>query len=350
MSFTTRTSGDPNLDSLQAMVNLVLTQTGRYIKESKAGGGSHRAQYAMNRAIPAATERFHDSLDELENELSLAQMVLRRDLAIRQTERKKKEQAEAAERQRLAAETSAKSGPPVNKEKEKNLTMVDAHATQSSNKPQSPAPASNVPALAASSNPPPALDTTPTTALSDPLFGPTPTTANAQESVFDFDAMFADHELSTSNHEQNFATDLPPNVTTDSTSTNINYTFDDNSAPSLLRGLEDFASNNTEAPTAQPSTGTDGANDFAILHIPNDTKLASSNSNNQSINANVSVQSTESATAGGNSQQQFEQKTELADQSGNLGDMDLDELLNGDYGNGDGGTQFDDAFFGFGEY
>lgn len=50
-------------------------QTGRYFKDPITGN-STKSQYSMKRAIPAALERFHDSLDELENELVSASAEL----------------------------------------------------------------------------------------------------------------------------------------------------------------------------------------------------------------------------------------------------------------------------------
>jgi hypothetical protein len=76
-------SGTQALDNLQAMVNLVvitndplrklcshiqLMQTGHIFKDPKKAT-SVKAQYGLKRAVPAAVDRFHDSLDELEDEI-----------------------------------------------------------------------------------------------------------------------------------------------------------------------------------------------------------------------------------------------------------------------------------------
>src|SRR6266567_3105776 len=158
-------SGTPTLDNLQAMVNLVVRksvflcihvffsnfskfiQTGRYFKDPITGN-SAKSQFGMKRAIPAALERFHDSLDELENELvsasaepsgphygdadarhlqTRAKMVTRRDLAVLQADREKREQAEAAERKRIAAESCADKGQPAQGSSEDGDTSKEAN-------------------------------------------------------------------------------------------------------------------------------------------------------------------------------------------------------------------------------
>ena len=59
---------------------------------------STKMQFQLKRAVAAGSERFHDSLDELENEIRMAQAVLRRDLAQLRAERKQKE-AQAKEKE-----------------------------------------------------------------------------------------------------------------------------------------------------------------------------------------------------------------------------------------------------------
>ena len=64
-----------------------------FIKSHQAGPDNGRMQYTLKRNVTAASERFHDSLDELETEIHQAQTVLRRDLALLRADRKKREAA-----------------------------------------------------------------------------------------------------------------------------------------------------------------------------------------------------------------------------------------------------------------
>ncbi|KAH7380240.1 hypothetical protein DE146DRAFT_705312 [Phaeosphaeria sp. MPI-PUGE-AT-0046c] len=240
--------GGHNLDNLQSMLNLIFLQSGRFIKEHQSGGGTGRMKIAMQRAVPVATERFHDALDELENEVRLAQVVLRRDLALLKQDRKKREVAakeKEAETARLAAES--KNTPPV----EKPAPVVEKVSTPA---PQE-VPAEKEPAAQAEpekplereqENVPPPIDTSvaePTER--DPLFDGTPTTANPQENEFDFDAMFGD-AMDTSNdagHDDMM-----------SGADNMDFNFDE--GPSLLRGLEDFAKSGDDT-NVQPEENVD---------------------------------------------------------------------------------------------
>ncbi|WPH01874.1 Hypothetical protein R9X50_00472800 [Acrodontium crateriforme] len=72
------------LDQLQLEVNRVLEHTGRLFAAVSAGGkGAAVAQAArLKQIIPISTSRFHDALDQLEDELQLANAVMRRDLAV----------------------------------------------------------------------------------------------------------------------------------------------------------------------------------------------------------------------------------------------------------------------------
>ncbi|EAT81848.1 hypothetical protein HBH56_102200 [Parastagonospora nodorum] len=241
--------GTQNLDTLQSMLNLVFLQSGRFIKEHQSGGGTGRQKLAFQRAVPIATERWHDALDELENEVRLAQVVLRRDLALLKQDRKKREIAakeKEAEKARLAAEsrnvgTSIKLPDPV---VEKVSTPVQSEAPTETKLEQEPSP--EKPLKREEENVPPPIDTSVTQETErDPLFDGTPTTANPQENEFDFDAMFGDAmDTSGDNNNQDNMMD---------TSGDMDFNFDE--SPSLLRGLEDFAKDSVDSSTAQ-NTGT----------------------------------------------------------------------------------------------
>ncbi|CZT18732.1 uncharacterized protein RCC_04576 [Ramularia collo-cygni] len=72
------------LDELQAQVNLVLEQTGRVFaavnSTPKVPPVAHITK--LQNTIPIASKRFHQALDQLENELQMAALVMRRDLAV----------------------------------------------------------------------------------------------------------------------------------------------------------------------------------------------------------------------------------------------------------------------------
>ncbi|PIA99664.1 hypothetical protein CB0940_02435 [Cercospora beticola] len=72
------------LDQLQAQVNLVLEQTGRVF--AAVDPNSKKAPTAqvnkLKQILPKAQANFQDALDALEEELQLAQLVMRRDLAL----------------------------------------------------------------------------------------------------------------------------------------------------------------------------------------------------------------------------------------------------------------------------
>ena len=311
-----------------------LVQSGRYLREQQAGTGSNRNQYTIKRAIPAALDRFQDSLDELESELHQAQAVLRRDLAQLQADRRKREEAEAAERQRLAA--SSKNAPPIKKEETPPKPAETAPEPQELVKEPETAKVEEQPAtLERATEPPPPISTSapPPTENNenterDPLFDGTPTTANAPDNDFDFDAMFNDigDAGADQNTGDNNAQDIDMGGTQD-------LTFDlSDSGPSLLRGLEDFANSKTgdDGTAAQASTSLDL--DFAMPDLPD-----------LSMDPPPDVP------------KPVEQQQEPSHQDTNNNDTDmlepmttddLDDLFNMDYENPET-TEFDNAFIGF---
>jgi hypothetical protein len=245
--------GAHNLDNLQSMLNLVLLQSGRFIKEHQSGGGTGRMKLAFQRAVPIATERWHDALDELENEVRLAQTVLRRDLALLKQDRKKREVAakeKEAETARLAEES--RNMPVMEMMPEAVMEKVSTPAQpeapieiepEQESKPEEPLQREE-------ENVPPPIDTPAAQETErDPLFDGTPTTANPQENEFDFDAMFGD-AMDTAD-DNNTAGDMMD------TSGDIEFNFDDDQGPSMLRGLEDFAKDSDEDNTAQNSGDID---------------------------------------------------------------------------------------------
>ncbi|KAF3047098.1 hypothetical protein E8E12_011206 [Didymella heteroderae] len=234
-------AGNPNLDQLQGMLNLVLLTAGRFIKEHQAGGGVGRMKQGLQRAVPAANERFNDALDELENEVRLAQIVLRRDLALLKQDRKKREAAakqHEAERARAAAESRL--GVPAKKEevavKPEAITPAPVEApppapAEQLTRAESPEAAPEVAEEPAEepAEPPATENTTAAAPPADPLFDATSAGSNTQEHEFDFDFEFGDAMASGTNNDGDMM----------DTSGDMDFTLDEGT--SLLRGLEDFA-------------------------------------------------------------------------------------------------------------
>lgn len=304
-------------------------------------------QFQLKRAVTAGSERFHDSLDELETEIRTAQAVLRRDLAQLRAERKQKEQAvkeKEVEKARLAAEP--KHLPPPVKEE---VASPPAPA---------PAPAPARPATATATAT--AIATpTPHTVKSEPVpvkvepapeKAPTPKVPTppadtslahadnmdmAQDSEFDFDAMFGDSAMDTSADQTNDHAQLNLDAGAD-----LNFTIDDQpdqpDQPDLLRGLEDFAKSGTDSDNPAPNNTSANLDlDFNMTDMPD-------------LNANPPPeQPTTTKPVEETTNQQPTTTDEL-----NLDTMttdNLDDLFDlDDYENPEA-TQFDDAFFGFGE-
>lgn len=305
------------------------------LKEQHAGAGAGRIQFTVKRTMPAAFERFQNSLDELENDVFQAQVVLRRDLAVLQADRQKREQAEAAERQRqLAAESSAKKKSPVKIEPPKPAAVAPVVPPQAPKanmgiKPAQPdAPPTS---LKREKEEPPKPVAMASVALppATPPVDDTPTT-NAQDSEFDFDAMFGDG-LDDIKGEGD-ASNTQGDIDMDTSGPDLNFTLDD-SGPSLLRGLEDFAKSSDDDAAAAGQANTNLDLDFAMPDIP-DVPTS------QPLEQPSAAKPADPTTS--------EQITDNADLLDTMNTDDLDDLFNIDYENPEA-TQFDDAFFGFGE-
>jgi hypothetical protein len=321
-----------------------LIHSGRMLKERHAGGGVGRVEFNFKRTMPTAMDRFQNELDELDNDIFQAQVVLRRDLALLQADRQKREQAEAAERQRmLAAESSAKNKPPA-KPDPPNPIVVTApkpvvvaapkvspplptpQATNTTSKPTQPIapselerekeeqpkpiPTASVPLPAA----PPPVDDTPT--------------ATAQDSEFDFEAMFGD---SLDDIKGDGDANNQEDMAMDTSGPDLNFTIDD-SGPSLLRGLEDFAKSSDDEVAAAGQSNTDPDLDFSMPDVPDVPTI-------QPVEPPSAAKPVEPTTS-----QQFTDNTNFD----TMATDDLDDLFNMGYENPEA-TQFDDAFFGFDE-
>ncbi|KAI5194971.1 hypothetical protein E4T39_08429 [Aureobasidium subglaciale] len=83
------------LDQLEAQLNLVLEHTGRLFANNARNHGQINNPSRLKQVIAGANNNFHDALDQLESELTLARAVMRRDLATYRSQRGARMQAEA---------------------------------------------------------------------------------------------------------------------------------------------------------------------------------------------------------------------------------------------------------------
>jgi outer membrane biosynthesis protein TonB len=366
-------SGNHNIDVLQSMLNLTVCRnvrvctttannlqfvhTGRFLKETQAGGGTGRMKQQLQQAIPKATERFHDALDELENEVRLAQMVLRRDMALLKQDRKKREAA-AKEQEVEKARLAAESRNPVARIVEEPMKMEKVATPTPPEPPKSPEAPPKAkepePATEAVSKPegedakvPPPIETN-VEPLRDPLFDGTPTTANPQESEFDFDAMFGDAMDTSGDNNQNDMMDTPGDM---------DFTLDEgNDGPSLLRGLEDFAKDSDDD-NANNTSNMDV--DFAMPDLP-DLDLDTNTSKDAKpvvepepipTPAPAPVPASKAEEPKPAPQPPAEEKKQEApadeDMMATMAVDDLEDLFNMDEYENPEQSQFDDAFFNF---
>ncbi|KAF2816931.1 uncharacterized protein BDZ99DRAFT_564752 [Mytilinidion resinicola] len=347
------------LEQLNAMVNAVLIQTGKIFKDPKLAS-SAKSAYNLKRIIPATIDRFQNSLDELEDEIHRAQTVFRRDLAIIRADRIQREQAEAAERQRVAAEATDRASEPAEAQSKpddimrgvedllnepnppavKEKTPEAPPQPEPAANPQPPPPSSVAPASAPAPTAPmshPAPINTDSAPARDPLFDATPTTANMQDTEYDFDSLFE--------NEATGPTDQPVDTTAQNHAVSdfdLDLGVGDDSSHPLLRGLEDFA--NSGADNTNTSNIGSTSNDFSMLDLPNVPAAGAPNSGALGVLAGVG-----DLTSGAPQQQSVPaQESQATDDI-----MDLDvEATNFDdlfqWEDNQEGTQFEDQFLDFG--
>ncbi|KAH9866289.1 hypothetical protein J1614_008855 [Plenodomus biglobosus] len=353
-------AGNHNLDTLQSMLNLIFIQSGRFLKEHQAGGGTGRMKLGMQRTVPIATERFHDALDELESEVRLAQTVLRRDLALMKEARKKKDAAAKqfeAERARLA--TEAKNAPAQTLEPPVKVEKVSTPAEPEPVAEKTPEPVAKVdePEPEPTSlkrqveTVPPPIKTTVDTPPRDPLFDGTPTTANPQDTEFDFDAIFGDAMDTTGDGNQDDIMD---------TSANMDFNLEDsNEGPSLLRGLEDFAKDSDDDNAAQgnsmdvdftmPDSMPNGLPDLPDLSAPETVAKPETAPAPEPASAPKADES-KPVTAPTSQPKVEETKDDMQDDMmATMTTDNLDDLFNMDEYENPENSSFDDAFFNFGD-
>ena len=311
-----------------------LITSGRYMKTAKHNPQeSTKMQFQLKRAVAAGSERFHDSLDELENEIRMAQAVLRRDLAQLRAERKQKEaqakekEAEKARqtavvpiKENAAPPPAAKSPtpPPVKVEPPPPTSAITSASTAPANvEPEAPQPS----------------DAKPPTPTADVVMENADALNTTQESEFDFDAMFGDGAMDTSGDGVNDTGDLDLDGGAD-----LDFTLDDApDQPDLLRGLEDFAKGGADESSAQPNASNTLDLDFAMADMSD-------------LNTNPPVEQPV-ATKAEDAPTQQPAATAPAEEL-NLDTMatdNLDDLFDLDHYENPEATQFDDAFFGFGD-
>ncbi|KAL5406799.1 hypothetical protein PMIN06_007150 [Paraphaeosphaeria minitans] len=351
--------GPPHpLDNMQAMMNLVLISSGRYMKTLKqAPADSAKMQFQFTRTVSAGSERFHDALDELEIEIRHAQAVLRRDLAHMRAQRKEKEAAakqKKAEKARLATESQTIPPPP----KERVAPPTSPAPAPIKVEPAEPvkvepAPEKEPAPKAAALPAPPAPLPLPPPADADVSMENTDSLGGMQESEFDFDAVFGDTAMDTSG-------DLNLDARAD-----LDFTLDEQPSDGLLRGLEDFTKDDPDDTAAQNDASTLDLDDFNMTDMPD---LNESAPPQEPITATATATTTkqedtveQKATTTKQEDTADQQATttkqeDTADQQAttnddlNLDTMtvdNLDDLFNlDDYENPEA-TQFDDAFIGF---
>lgn len=305
----------------RADLPLQLISSGRYMKAARQPAEAARMQVTLKRAVSAANERFQDSLDELENEIRLAQTILRRDLAVMRAERKQKEAAvkeKEAEKARVAAESSAKKSAPKD----------EAAAPPAAAKPDSPVVTKTEPveptmgdALSIETG-----DAPTEKAAEPPADVPMENMDDlntAQESEFDFDAIFGDSAMDSGADGMNSG-----DMDLDTAGADLNFTLDEQ--PSLLRGLEDFAKDATDDSSTQNNNSTNLDLDFAMHDMPEASAAEQ---------PPATTKPAEESTA--------PQTTEADNDQMNLDTMptdSLDDLFDLDYVNPEA-TQFDDALW-----
>ncbi|KAF2644050.1 hypothetical protein P280DRAFT_546899 [Massarina eburnea CBS 473.64] len=317
-----------SLDNLQAMMNMVLISSGHYIKAHQAGQDPATAQAQLKRSVTVASERFHDSLDELEIQVLQAQTVLRRDLALMRADRKKREAAakeREAEKARLAAESTAKLAAPTVPKPEPPRpatpapVVVKVEPPAKSNTPPEPPPEPQPLPRKVEDALPPSAPAAPTQPADTHMAHP--------DTEFDFDALFGESIMDTAGDGDNQAAANPPanqaDVNMDASGPDLDFTLDD-SGPSLLRGLEDFAKSGDDG-AAPKTTKVD-----ADLPMPDLPDIA------------PAAQPTTAKPADNPTAQPAADNTELSLDA--MATDNLDDLFDLDYQNPEA-TQFDDAFF-----
>lgn len=295
-----------------------MVQTGQFLREQQAGGGSGRQQHTMRKTIPSALNRFQSTLDDLESELCQAQAVLRRDLALLQADRVKREQAEAAERERLAA--SAKRDPTSAATKASTSREPETLKPEPSPGPFEPtAPAPNAPSAPATKG--------------EHTKEPTPTqeasaVKTENEEGIDFDGIFNDN-----GNEEDTKTEHQGDVKMENIPTgDATFNLDDQQGPSLLRGLEDFAKD------VNDNSGGNFDMDFTMPDLPDLPTSQPSEPGNGPVPTTETSPAQQPTGSGTNEEMMQTMNT-----------ADLDDLFNmEDYGNPEN-SEFNDAFFGFDE-
>lgn len=351
------------VDTLQSMMNMLLIQSGRFVREYQSGGGTGRQRQQLRSIVPVASERFQDALDELQNEVRLAQTVLRRDLALLKQDRKKREMAakeKEAEKARLAAEPKKLGTAPKPEEIKVETVSTPAQPeapVEDEKKKESekqPEPKKELHGHEEIVFPPP-INTTITDATErDPLFDGTPTTANPQENEFDFDAMFGDAMDTSGDNNQNDIMDTSGDLGFDFD--NLGNDNDNDEGPSLLRGLEDLSKSGNDDNAAQTPSNMDMDITMGDLPDLNTTTEPSAPAEQPALPASPPkpaeapapqplTEPTNAATTNNNDAPNNDTATD--DMMGGMVTDNLDDLFNMDEYENPENSSFDDAFFNF---
>ncbi|KAI9711788.1 MAG: hypothetical protein M1820_001933 [Bogoriella megaspora] len=294
------------LKSLRETVDKVLIESGKTLRQTGNASSPANAialtKFKTN--YPKLLGGYHETLNRLEDEIAKTTMtltnhgqifardILRRDLAIAQEERVKREEAAAAEKQKQQQKANEKppappqpstntnsaasvpkepaskpSEPDSNKRKEPEVTQKQEKASADNKTEVAPSAASHTLSLPAGQASEAANKTSnavlvnvpaSTTSAAAPT-DPTPTSAGLKD--FDFDSMFPD-SIDNTMDANNAGNDIDFNMGLSGDTSIGNNTTDDpaqTSMDSLLQGIESYAN----------SLGDGlGANDISMTDVP----------------------------------------------------------------------------------
>jgi len=310
-----------------------MIQTAHFLREQQAGGGSGRQQLNMRKIIPPALNRFQTTLDDLESEVRQAQAVLRRDLALLQADRVKREQAEAAERERLAAATAVK--PDAGSVAAKVSTSREPESLKREPSPgpsEITAPAPNGPGTTAATTAVAGEQNKDSTTPKEQSPAEAAAVKTENDNDIDFDDIFND-----AGDEGESKTEAQNDVKMENApSGDTTFHPDDQQGPSLLRGLEDFAKDVNDH--AADNAGGNLDMDFTMPDLPDLPTSQPSDS------GNIPIATTEASTA-----QQAQGSGTNDEMMQTMNTADLDDLFNMDDYDNPENSEFNDAFFGFGD-
>jgi hypothetical protein len=339
----------------------------------------------LQQVIPGATHRFHEALDKLEDELTRARAVMRRDLAVLQRAREQRERAQAEAQAKAAHEgMNGTSGTGVMQTvgaqpvQDDDIMMLDepASAPQPLEKPKTEPAAGTDAGKEQREKSKGTPSDIPTTRTSQPAASTLPATSDplpvsSADNIFVIDATTNADGQHSSNNEIDFDgmfADLTPDTNQNATGDNgaaggigdhdLDLNFDDASGhvASLLPGLENYATI-PEGGDLNANEGSAGASgtagglgdaelDFSMIGIPASTEQqkkpgeADQTQQTATDSLNLNFDINDLGGAGGDAGQQ----SNLDELFFNLDDMDYDADAAGGTGGENSAVDVDDMF------